>query len=247
MMVETLTTSPKIGGGSRLNEKLKVCELFTSIQGEGEFVGVPSHFVRLFGCNLKCVWCDTKYSWIRQDRAVEGVDFFYSDTEHITRSLGFGRPESTPLVTITGGEPLLQPLDELVEASRSFGHKVVVETNGTLTPPSNLLKKVDCWSVSPKLNNSGQTVKTRLEWLSKTKSFYLKFVIVKPDTDLAEAAELCDSNGFERQRVFVQPDGTRPDYSKALADLVEENVSKKWGFRVGIQLHRVAWGHRRGV
>jgi 7-carboxy-7-deazaguanine synthase len=232
---------------NRLTQKLKICELFTSVQGEGEFMGVPSHFVRLYGCNLKCVWCDTKYSWIRQDRAKEGIDFFYCDAEGIIQTLGFGSPENTPLVTITGGEPLLQPIDELVEASKSFGHRVVVETNGTIKPSSNLLERVDCWSVSPKLRNSGQAIETNLEWLKKTKHFYLKIVVVRPEVDLAEAAALCDANRLDRLRVFVQPDGTRLDYSKALADLAEENIAKRWGFRIGLQLHRVAWGHRRGV
>jgi len=225
--------------------KLKVCELFTSIQGEGEFIGVPSHFVRLYGCNLKCVWCDTKYSWIRQERAVEGVDYKSLSTEDIARELPLGNSSVVPLVTITGGEPLLQPIEELVDKAKLLGHKVIVETNSTIKPSKKLLENVDCWSVSPKLVNSGNKTTDTLEWLFQTKHFYLKFVVTHPERDLPEVAEICERHGVERYRVFVQPDGTRPDYSVALANLAAAN--KNWGFRVGLQLHRVAWGHRRGV
>lgn len=225
--------------------KLRVSELFTSIQGEGEYIGVPSHFVRLYGCNLKCVWCDTKYTWIRQDRAVEGIDYVTLDTEQIVRTLGMGDPQRTPLVTVTGGEPLLQPIEELVDNSKRLGHTVIVETNSTIEPSQQLLENVDCWSVSPKLENSGNKTTAPLGWLHKTKHFYLKFVVTDPAKDLPEVAEICDANGLPRHRVFVQPDGNRPDYSVALAQLAEAN--RHWGFRVGIQLHRVAWGHRRGV
>lgn len=225
--------------------KLKVCELFTNIQGEGEFMGVPSHFVRLYGCNLRCVWCDTKYSWIRQDRAVEGVDYRSLSPQEIASELGLGNPKRTPLVTVTGGEPLLQPIEELVDLSKRLGHTVIVETNSTIIPSQRLLEKVDCWSVSPKLENSGNKTTAPLDWLKNTKHFYLKFVITHPLRDLPEVAEICDRYGFERHRVFVQPDGNRPDYAAAVAELAEAN--RDWGFRVGIQLHRVAWGHRRGV
>lgn len=225
--------------------KLKVCELFTSVQGEGELIGTPSHFVRLYGCNLKCVWCDTKYSWIRQDRAVEGVDYKYMDVQEIIGSLGMGSPSLIPLVTITGGEPLLQQIEELVGEAKLLGYDTLVETNGSIRPSRILLEEVDYWSVSPKLSSSGNKSTERLDWVMRTKHFYLKFVVADPKRDLPEVAEVCDAYGFPRRRVFVQPDGTRPDYSVALASLAEAN--REWGFRVGIQLHRVAWGHRRGV
>jgi organic radical activating enzyme len=225
--------------------RLRVCELFTSVQGEGELIGTPSHFVRLYGCNLKCVWCDTKYSWIRQDRALEGLDYRYMDTQEVIRELGLGEPSLTPLVTITGGEPLLHPLDDLVGQAKSLGHMVLIETNGTIQPSDRLLELVDWWSVSPKLSNSGNKTTQSLNWIQNARRFYLKFVVTHPETDLQEVAEYCEEYGLERRSVFVQPDGTRPDYAGAVASLVEAN--RNWGFRVGIQLHRVAWGHKRGV
>ncbi|MEM0121585.1 MAG: 7-carboxy-7-deazaguanine synthase QueE [Thermoprotei archaeon] len=224
--------------------KLKVCELFTSVQGEGELIGTPSHFVRLYGCNLRCVWCDTKYSWIRQDRAVEGLDYRYMETKEIIDRLN-GSPPFIPLFTITGGEPLLHPIEELVGNAKMLGYTVLVETNGTIKPSKSLLEKVDYWSVSPKLSSSGNKTTQPLEWIKEAKRFYLKFVVTDPEKDLPEASEACAAYGLPRHRVFVQPDGMRPDYPAELARLAEAN--RNWGFRVGIQLHRVAWGHRRGV
>jgi 7-carboxy-7-deazaguanine synthase len=226
---------------------LKVCELFTSVQGEGEVIGIPSHFVRLYGCNLKCVWCDTKYSWIRQDRAQEGVDYYLMSEDEIAKKLAFGTPEIVPLVTITGGEPLLQNIERLVALIKEYRHKIVVETNGTIKPCDELLKQVDIWSVSPKLRNCGEIVETNLSWLKFAKYYYVKFVIINPWYDLEEVYEVCSKWGIPKERVFVQPDGNRPDYSKALAELAEANLKGNWGFRVCLQLHRVAWGHKRGV
>ena len=100
-------------------DTLVVHEIYASIQGESTFAGLPCAFVRLTGCNLRCVWCDTPQA-------------FYGGTrmrrdEVLARALALG----TPLVELTGGEPLLQPgviplLRELCDA----GKQVLIETSG---------------------------------------------------------------------------------------------------------------------
>jgi 7-carboxy-7-deazaguanine synthase len=100
-------------------DTLVVHEIYASIQGESTFAGLPCTFVRTTGCNLRCVWCDTPQA-------------FYGGTrmrrqEVLARALSFG----TPLVELTGGEPLLQPgvlplLTELCDAGRT----VLIETSG---------------------------------------------------------------------------------------------------------------------
>ena len=225
---------------------IKVCELFRSVQGEGVLSGVPSYFIRLYGCNLNCVWCDTKYSWIRQSRAEQGKDYFLMTEEEVANTLPLG-DLAVPLVSITGGEPLLQNLDQLVLMAKKYSHRVLVETNGTIRPSYTLLENVDIWSVSPKLSNAGFVRDFGLEWLQDTKSFYIKLVITNPREDLVEAKTLCQKLGLRRGDVFVQPDGNRPDYSEALACLIEQNLHGGFGFRVGLQLQRVVWGHKRGT
>jgi 7-carboxy-7-deazaguanine synthase len=103
----------------RVPPTLVVHEIYSSIQGESTFAGVPCTFVRLTGCNLRCNWCDTEHAFhggTRMQRA-----------DVLARALAF----DTPLVELTGGEPLLQPgalplMTELADAGRT----VLIETSG---------------------------------------------------------------------------------------------------------------------
>jgi len=100
-------------------DTLVIHEIYASIQGESTFAGLPCAFVRLTGCNLRCVWCDTPQAFYGGTRMQRG--------EVLERALSLG----TPLVELTGGEPLLQPgaiplLRELCDA----GKEVLLETSG---------------------------------------------------------------------------------------------------------------------
>ncbi|HOC70476.1 MAG TPA: radical SAM protein [Candidatus Hydrogenedentes bacterium] len=102
-------------------ETLQVTELFASIQGESTWVGCPCGFVRLAGCNLRCAWCDTTYSY--------GPGATMTLPEIVEKLRGWG----LPLVEITGGEPLLQPATpRLASLFLDAGLTVLVETNGSL-------------------------------------------------------------------------------------------------------------------
>lgn len=135
---------------------MKFCEVFKSIQGEGEFAGVPSIFARVNGCNLRCCFaggsiCDTDYtSYYNEDNC--------SDNDDDLMKLIIENPQIKHIV-FTGGEPLLykEGLDEVVrkirEYDRSIGdwHIITIETNGTLTP---LDEPIELYSVSLKLKTS---------------------------------------------------------------------------------------------
>ncbi len=100
---------------------LSVCEIFRSIQGESSLLGLPCAFVRLAGCNLRCRYCDTKYALEEGDR------MRVEDVVNQVSSLGI------ELVEITGGEPLFQErTPALAAALLQQGHRVLVETNGSL-------------------------------------------------------------------------------------------------------------------
>lgn len=102
-----------------MSEMLPVSETFRSIQGEGKLTGVPSFFVRLSGCNLRCRWCDTPYAF-HEGRKLS-VD------EVVAQVLAF----DCPVVEITGGEPLLQAdVVPLMERLLALGKTVMVETGG---------------------------------------------------------------------------------------------------------------------
>src|ERR1019366_5516355 len=100
-------------------DTLVVHEIYASIQGESTFAGLPCTFVRTTGCNLRCTWCDTPQAFYGGSRMARA--------QVLEKALSFG----TPLVELTGGEPLLQPgvfllLSELCDA----GKTVLVETSG---------------------------------------------------------------------------------------------------------------------
>src|SRR6187200_2994096 len=120
---------------------MKISEIFYSIQGEGKLAGVPSVFVRVSGCNLRCVWCDTPYASWRpdgQDRALDDV---------LGEALGYGARH----VVVTGGEPMIEPeMVALTERLREAGQHITVETAGTVFKPV----QCDLMSISPKLANS---------------------------------------------------------------------------------------------
>ncbi len=117
---------------------LKIVEIFASIQGEGLRQGEPTIFIRFSGCNLRCSFCDTKRAW----RAGQEM----SIKEIMTKVLEENRQFPCYWVCLTGGEPLLQPLEPLVRVIRKDGFYVQIETNGTLKP----LVEADWWTVSPK-------------------------------------------------------------------------------------------------
>jgi 7-carboxy-7-deazaguanine synthase len=101
---------------------VKVCEIFTSIQGESTYTGLPCTFVRLAGCNLRCVYCDTQYAF------EGGIEMPLDDIVGHVKLVGVN------LVEITGGEPLLQGRDTLalIGTLLDEGFEVLVETNGSL-------------------------------------------------------------------------------------------------------------------
>lgn len=111
---------------------MRVNEIFYSLQGEGHWTGRAAVFVRLSGCNRACPFCDTDFSAFTEMTEKEIVD-----------AVG---AYPTPMVVITGGEPALQLTDSLVDALHRAGHRVHVETNGSLPLPLG----VDWVTCSPK-------------------------------------------------------------------------------------------------
>jgi len=182
-------------------------------------------------CNLKCRHCDTKYAWR------EGREMTVSEVLHEV-------PDDVELVTITGGEPLLQAVEveELTRELKERGHAVLVETNGTIRPSLSLLRIVDIWSVSPKLEGFAG-FESPLRFPVEDAS-YFKFVIAQFE-DMVAAMAYCDRYGIPYDKVIVQPNGLRSDYVNALRELAEWNLALGGPFRVLPQLHRLIWGRRR--
>lgn len=205
--------------------KLKVCEIFVSIQGEGEVVGMLSNFIRLFGCNLHCNWCNSKYA------LEEGTEM---EIDEVIAKLD----KSVPLVTITGGEPLLQQTaiaDLLWKTKARFNY--IIETNGTILPNYILQNHPIIWAVSPKLSNSGCV--SELNFPPKLAS-YFKFVI-SDYKDLFEMIEYCAWRRIPLEKVIVQPSSM--EFAQPLADWIVDN---RFPVRFIPQIHKWLWCGRRG-
>jgi len=129
----------------------KIIEIFRSIQGEGKYVGAPQVFVRFFGCNMHCVWCDTPASIGDGKREYKELSL----KEAITKVNALS--ENAHSVSITGGEPLLQKdfLKALCRALHRQGKKIYLDTNGTLPDAlKEIIKDVDIIAMDIKLPSS---------------------------------------------------------------------------------------------
>jgi 7-carboxy-7-deazaguanine synthase len=216
---------------------LRVNETFASLQGEGALVGVPTFFIRLDGCPLRCSWCDTPYALAGDAGQVTEVDAL----------IDMARPFRH--VVITGGEPLAQDIAPLVEAL-SPAHHVTVETSGTIFAD---LAGIALYSVSPKVGTSGyrpRPIILRKYCSSAPGRLQLKFVI-GDDRDLDEA--FADAMPASTP-VILQPESGRAgrgerygDFLRSLAEkVVAQQRWRQFDVRVLPQLHYLLWGGEPG-
>lgn len=235
-------------------------EIFRSVQGEGPAIGQPRTFVRLSGCNLHCVWCDTAYTWnwVGTPFAHESGKKFEPGAEMIKLSAvetaARIRALASEGVVITGGEPLLQgdALIEMIDALREHDHgtRVEVETNGSIAPSDALIDRVDYFVVSPKLSHSGNDVELALKpdvlrLYAKLPGAFLKFV-AKEVRDVETAVEIAELYGIPAPRVYIMPEGTTSEGVRSRgAALVEAVVAN--GFNYSDRLHIHLFGQKRGV
>jgi len=231
---------------SSLDRSFKVSEIFQSIQGEGASAGLPCIFVRLATCNLRCTWCDTRYSWdfAQYDYTTEVTSL--SSEALRTRIVESGEPR----LVITGGEPLIQQ-DLLARLCERLPTDLVieVETNGTIVPNADLCARVDQWNVSPKLANSGEPRDRRvnldaLERFRATERAWLKLVVCGVD-DSGEAAELARALSWPAERVMLMPLAARAEDLKEVGPSVL-SAAENLGFRYSPRLHLELFGGQRG-
>jgi len=213
--------------------ELIVNEIFCSIQGEGLDQGRPCVMIRLTGCNLRCSYCDTQYSFI------EGKSF------HIDSILEKVSLFGVKLVEITGGEPLMQKnTPVLVKKLIEMGFETLVETNGTYdidmiekdcikimdikTPSSNMVK-FNLYSNLEKLENKDQ----------------LKFVVLDKD-DFNFALDV-----LKNTKLKIRPENIifSPVFNKTdLREIASWVINEKPDSRMQIQMHKVIWPESmRGV
>lgn len=225
--------------------RFKVSEIFDSVQGEGPSTGVPCTFLRLAGCNLRCTWCDTAYTWdwSRYD--------YRAEVQVLTLDVLATRLARASRLVITGGEPLLQQkaLVRLLERLPA-SLPVEVETNGTQRASAALLARVEQWNVSPKLSNSAEASERRfvpaaLEAFRDTGRAWLKLVVAN-EADVLEAEQLVLQLEWPRARVLLMPQASNREALLQLLPRVRRFASERgvgWSSRIHIE----RWDGQRGV
>jgi 7-carboxy-7-deazaguanine synthase len=210
--------------------RLKITEIFRSLQGEGNAVGFPTVFIRLTGCPLRCLYCDTAYAftggqWWTLDAILDEVAKL--DAAH---------------VCVTGGEPLAQPnclplLARLCDA----GYQVSLETSGALS-----VTEVDprvARVVDVKTPASGEPSRNLLDQLTQLREHdQIKFVVCDR-SDYEWSREVLRTHGLPRQATVLFSPSHEQLPARQLAEWILED---RLPVRMQVQLHKILWGNTPG-
>ncbi len=219
---------------------LYVSEIFRSIQGESSFAGLPCTFVRLAGCNLRCAWCDSEYTFIGGQKMT--LDEVQAEVQRLSAS---------GLVEITGGEPMLQErvVVPLMKSVLQRGYRVLLETSGACSlanVPAEVHKIVDV-----KCPGSGESDSFRMENLELLgPGDEVKFVLVDR-VDYEFAREFIRRNALHTkvENILLSPAfrkdaaGTRSSDNCLLdpRQLAEWMLADALPARLGLQIHKFIW------
>lgn len=238
--------------------EIRVSEIFgPTIQGEGVLIGLPTVFVRSGGCDYRCSWCDSLHavdSRFRDEwRAMSTEDVF----EEVSQLSG-GKPV---MVSLSGGNPAIQPFGELIDRGHAEGYRFALETQGSIAKA--WFADLDVLVLSPKPPSSAMET----DWaafdaclrMSKGRPQTVLKIVVFDETDYAYAKAA--SARYPQLPVYLQPGNhtpPSPDEEESYVDLdgltermlwlVDRVTQDRWfEARVLPQLHVMLWGNKRGV
>ena len=204
---------------------LRVTEIFHSIQGESSHAGRPCVFVRLAGCNLRCRWCDSEYTFTGGEKV--------SLDDIVARVNSYG----TKLVEVTGGEPLAQAeAFDLVNRLLDEGFEVLIETSGSIdvAPVDHRAKII----LDIKCPGSGEVEKNRWSNLEILRAHdEIKFVIADRE-DYEWARKVIAERRLDRWTVLLSPVWGEMDMKSLAEWMLQDRVPA----RFQTQLHKHIWG-----
>jgi 7-carboxy-7-deazaguanine synthase len=237
---------------------IRVNEIFgPTIQGEGALIGQPTVFVRTGGCDYRCSWCDTLH-------AVESAyrdDWLPMTPEAIMMQIEILSGGQPLTVSLSGGNPAIQPLGHLIEIGKKEGYRFALETQGSIA--RDWFEKLDVLTLSPKPPSSGMD----MDWQKladcveaagpKTKTV-LK-VVVFDDLDYVFARDV--ASRYPELQLFLQPGNhtpPSPEEEDSIIDMAGVMNRMRWlvdkvtsdqlySATVLPQLHTLIWGNLRGV
>jgi 7-carboxy-7-deazaguanine synthase len=241
--------------------KIRVSEIFgPTIQGEGVVIGQPTVFVRMGGCDYRCSWCDSLHavdSQFRDDWTPMSVDEIWAEVEQLSGGVPL-------MVSLSGGNPAIQPLGELIAHGHQRGYRFALETQGSIA--RDWFADLDVLVLSPKPPSSGMETDwaaladclERAASSDKGPRTVLKFIVFdEADYRYAKAA----SARHPHLPIYLQPGNHTPpppDDDDAVIDmdgimtrmhwLVDRVMQDRWFTATVLpQLHVLLWGNKRGV
>jgi len=214
------------------DQRLRIIETYASIQGESTHAGKPCLFVRLAGCNLRCTWCDSEFT------------FRGGDTRSVDEVIAQVQSHGIHMVEVTGGEPLLQPAAiPLMERLLSLGHEVLLETSGSLSierVPEAVHVIMDL-----KAPDSGEVSRNLWDNLGWLRPHHEVKIVIASRGDYEWARAVVSEHGLaDRCTVVFSPAWGDIELAALAGWIVEDRLP----VRFGIQLHKVVWdAEARGV
>ena len=211
---------------------MKITEIYSSVQGETQYAGLPCTLVRTTGCDLRCGYCDTAYAF------QGGRDMSVDDIAREVARLG------TPLVLLTGGEPMLQrEIGTLAERLLADGRRVMIETSGAHRLdrlPDAVIRIVDV-----KTPASGESHRMCWDLLPALRSIDAAKFVVADEVDYRWAADVVARYELGgRTEVLFSPVHGRLDPRDLVAWMLRDRIPA----RLNLQLHKYVWGaETRGV
>lgn len=212
---------------------MKVVEIFNSVEGEGKRAGLPATFIRLYGCNLRCTYCDSMYALKNDNYVTMSIRDIMDKAEEI----------GCPNITVTGGEPLIHPeINDLLMALCDRGYWVNVETNGSVVP--SLARENLFYTVDYKTGTSGMKSQMKQEAFNVlTPHDVIKFVVGDKE-DLQEALDFYNKLAFP-PIVYLSPVFGKIEPEKLVHFILN---NKLWNWKVQLQIHKIIWEpDRQGV
>ncbi len=191
---------------------LPIMEHFYTIQGEGFHQGRAAYFIRLGGCDVGCVWCDVKDSWDASKHPLQSVAFLLSEVQKT----------ASKLVVITGGEPLMHPLDELTKTLQDAGLETNIETSGS----SPLSGSWDWICLSPKKFKA--PLPEVVHYANELK------IVVFNKSDFKWAEEYA-SQVSSTCKLYLQPEWSK---EKEIIPMIVEYIKENPKWEMSLQLHK---------
>jgi len=211
---------------------MRITEIYASVQGETQYAGLPCTLVRTTGCDLRCTYCDSAFSFYGgREMSLEAI---VAEVDRL----------GTPLVLLTGGEPMLQrDIGALAESLLGRGYRVMIETSGAhplSALPADVVRIVDV-----KTPASGEWHRMRSDVLDGLRPVDAVKFVLADEADYRWAVDLIRSRGLhERTEVLVSPEHGRLDPRALVGWMLRDRLPA----RLNLQIHKYIWApETRGV